>query len=269
MKKILSLIVVFVLVLSLASCKRPGEDKKIMVGATSSPHAEILKSDAVQNYLKSKGYTLEVIVYNNWRLLNKSLNDYALDANYFQHTPYLNEDISAKGFKLSPACEVHNEPLNLYGKTSKTDFSNTIIYIVNDPTNVERAFALLKAQGLIDSYNANDFNPQNPIYSSRINVEIKCLDATLLTRHVDEGSYAVIPGNYALTAWGTSKATNYKIFGESVEVAYPNIVAVRTEDLGSEKTKVLVEALSQPEVKAYIEEKYGPTVNYTFKNLLE
>lgn len=266
MRKILTVLITLILVLSLSSCKK--NEKAIIIGATASPHAEILNSEAVQNYIKSKGYTLEVKVYEKWELLNKALNDYALDANYFQHIPYLTDDNAKQGFKLSAACEVHNEPLNLYGKTSKTDFANETIYIVSDPTNVERAFTLLKSKGIIDSYDVTDFNANEPVYTSSIKAKIKCVAAELLTKHVDEGSYAVVPGNYALSAWGASKATSYKILGESTEVAYPNIIAVRTEDLGSEKTKVLVEALSQPEVQRFIEEKYGSTVNYVYKNLL-
>ena len=75
-------------------------------------------------------------------------------------------------------------------------------------------------------------------------------------------------GNYALSAWSTEKATGYKLFGEATDVALPNIIAVLTENLNSEKTKVLVEALSQPEVKAYIESTFGPTVNCLFKSHL-
>ena len=124
------------------------------------------------------------------------------------------------------------------------------------------------ANGILDSYNVNNFNAQHPEYTTSIGVSIECIDAGLLHQKVTEGGYAIIPGNYALTAWGTSKASEYKIFGESVDVAYPNIIVVRTQDLNSEKIKILVEALSLPEVKEFIESKYGPTVNYVYKNLL-
>ena len=241
----------------------------IRVGATPSPHAEILNSKAVQDYVASKGYELEVVVYNDYVLPNKALNDGSIDANYFQHIPYLESENSTKGYDLVAACEVHNEPLNLYGKTNKDNWSNTKIYIVNDYSNVERAFLLLLANGLITSYDVTDFNPNKPVYTSEIGVTIECIDPTLLRFKVEEGGYAVIPGNYALNAWNTTQAQQYKLFGESVEVAYPNIIAVKSENLNSEKTKILVEALAQAEVKTFIEETYGPTVNYVFKSYLQ
>ena len=268
MKKILFVLAfIFLASISLTAC---GDDLEVIrVGATPSPHAQILNSDAVQNYAKSKGYKIEVVKYQDYVTPNKALADYGIDANYFQHIPYLNEEVANKGYDIVAACEVHNEPLNLYGKTNKTDWSNTKIHIINDASNVERAFQLLKVNGLIDSYSVENFNAQNPVYTSSIGVTIECIDPGLLRYKVDEGGYAVIPGNFALTAWDSAKATSYKLFGESVEVAYPNIIAVRSEDLGSEKIKVLVEALSTPEVEEFIKTTYGPTVNYVFKSYLK
>ena len=269
MKKVLYLLTLISLVLVGTLCSCEDNEKVIRVGATPAPHAEILNSKVVQDYVKSKGYELKVVVYQDYVTPNKALNDGGIDANYFQHIPYLNEEIANKNYKLSVACEVHNEPLNLYGKENKDDWSNTKIHIINDASNVSRAFELLKSKGLIDSYSVENFNAQHPVYDSEIGVTIECIDAGLLHQKVSEGGYAVIPGNYALTAWGATKAAEYKVFGESTEVAYPNIIAVRTEDLNSEKIKVLVEALSQPEVKAFIENTYGPTVNYVFESLIK
>ena len=262
MKKVISFLVAIALLVSLSSC---GNGKTIKVGATPSPHAEILNSEAVKNYVESKGYKLEVVVYQDYVTPNKALNDGGIDANYFQHIPYLTEEIETKGYDLAVACEVHNEPLNLYGKEAKTDWSNTLINIINDASNVERAFKLLLANGLIDSYSVENFDAGNPVYTSSIGVTIECIESGLLAKKVDEGGYAVIPGNYALTAWKASKAAEYKILGESTEVAYPNIIACRTEDVDSEKIQILIEALSQDSVKQFIEDTYGPTVNYCYK----
>lgn len=267
MKKLLVSLFVLALFVCLVGCG--SDEKKIIVGATPAPHAEILNSEAVQSYIKSKGYTLEVKVYQDYVTPNKALNDGGIDANYFQHIPYLEEEIATKGYELSVAAKIHNEPLNLYGKEKKTEWNDTKVYIINDASNVERAFKLLVANGLLTSYSVKDFNAQRPVYESAIGVTIECIDAGLLHQKVSEGGYAVIPGNYALTAWGASKAAEYKVFGESTDVAYPNIIAVRTEDLQNEKIKVLVEALSQPEVKKFIEDTYGPTVNYVFESLLK
>ena len=222
-----------------------------------------------EDYIESKGYKLEVKVYQDYVTPNKALNDGGIDANYFQHIPYLEEEIAKKGYDLSVAAKIHNEPLNLYGKEAKTEWNNTKVYIINDASNVERAYKLLVAEGLLTSYSVENFNAQRPVYESAIGVTIECIDAGLLHQKVSEGGYAVIPGNYALTAWGSAKASSYKVFGESTDVAYPNIIAVRTADLQSEKIKVLIEALAQPEVKAYIENTYGPTVNYVFESLID
>ena len=267
MKKLLVCLFAFVLLFCLTACN--DSEKTIVVGATPSPHAEILNSAAVQDYIKSKGYTLEVKVYQDYVTPNKALNDDGIDANYFQHIPYLEEEIATKGYDLATAAKIHNEPLNLYGKVKKDAWNDTKVYVINDASNVERAFKLLVAQGLLKSYSVENFNAQRPVYESEIGVTIECIDAGLLHQKVSEGGYAVIPGNYALTAWGATKAAEYKLFGESTDVAYPNIIAVRTADLESEKIKVLVEALSQPAVKEYIESTYGPTVNYVFESLLK
>ena len=263
MKKLLFVIITLVLALTLVGCKK--NEKTIFVGATPSPHAEILNSKAFKDYVESKGYKLEVKVYQDYVTPNKALSDGGIDANYFQHIPYLTEECETKGYKLAVACEVHNEPLNLYGKTKITDFSNKTIYIINDVSNVERAFKLLVAQGIISTYSVENFDAQNPVYTSSINASVQCIDAGLLHAKVEEGGYAVIPGNYALTAWNATKAAEYKIVGESTEVAYPNILAVREEDVDSEKIKVLCEAFASEEVKKFIEETYGPTVNYCYK----
>lgn len=264
MKK-LSFLLFPLIALSTFSCGESG--KTILVGATPSPHAEILSSSIVKDYVESKGYTLEVKVYQDYVTPNKALNDGGIDANYFQHVPYLTEEVEKKGYELSTACEVHNEPLNLYGKTAVSDFTGKKISIINDASNVERAFKLLVANSILTSYSVEDFNPQHPVYESAIGVTIECIDPGLLNKKVDEDGLAVIPGNYALTAWGASKAAQYKLLGESTDVAYPNIIAVRTADLKSEKTNILVEALSQPGVKTFIENTYGPTVNYCFKDV--
>lgn len=265
MKKTLILLGILPLFTSLSGCG--SNEKTIVVGATPSPHSEILNCDAVRKYIESKGYKLEVKVYQDYVTPNKALNDEGIDANYFQHIPYLNEEIENKKYDLAAACEVHNEPLNLYGKSSVSDFSNKKISIINDASNVERAFKLLLANDVITSYSVDNFNPLHPVYETSIGVEIECIDPGLLHNKVDDDGYAVIPGNYALTAWGASKASDYKILGESSDVAYPNIIAVKKNNLISEKTKVLVEALSKAEVKEFIASTFGPTVNYCFKDL--
>ncbi|MCR4879590.1 MAG: MetQ/NlpA family ABC transporter substrate-binding protein [Bacilli bacterium] len=257
------------LALSLASITSCGSSKKIVVGATPAPHAQILNSEAVQNYVKEKGYELEVRVYQDYVTPNKALDDGGIDANYFQHIPYLEEEVSTKNYKISAAITVHYEPLNLYSKTAVTDFSNKTISIIKDVSNATRALELLKVNNIIDSYDVTNFNAQHPVYTSSIGVTIECIDEGLLTNKVNDDGLAVIPGNFALNAWGSEVATSYKQIGETEEVASPkaNVIACRTSDLKSEKINILCEALAQDAVKTFIEKEYGVTVVYNYKDL--
>lgn len=267
MKKLLtlmlSLALVFCMSLSFTACNK---SKEIVVGATPSPHAEILNSKPVQDYVKSKGYTLTVKVYQDYVTPNKALNDSGLDANYFQHKPYMDKEVADKGYQISAVAYIHNEPLNLYGPAN-VEVVNKTVCIINDASNVERAYKLLVSLGIIDTYDMTDFDAQHPKYTSSKGNKVQCIDAGLLHNKVEEGGFAVIPGNYALTAWGASTAATYRVAGEAATVAYPNIIACRTSDIKSEKINILLEALSQPEVKAFIESTYGPTVNYCFEDL--
>ncbi|NLB48634.1 MAG: hypothetical protein GX813_02155 [Erysipelotrichia bacterium] len=267
MKKIKLLPVLVVALLSLVGCDDPA--KTIVVGATPSPHAEILSSASVKNYIAEQGYKLKVKVYQDYVTPNKALNDGGIDANYFQHIPYLNEEVSNKGYLISAVAKIHYEPLNLYGKNSVSSYANAKISIVNDVSNVTRAFELLKAFDIIDTYDVANFNAQHPQYTSSNNVRIQCIDPGLLHHKVEDGELAIIPGNYALTAWGSAKASQYRLFGETEEVAgqKSNVIAARDSDINSEKINVLVAALAQSNVGTFISESYGPTVMYSFADL--
>ncbi|MBQ9730597.1 MAG: metal ABC transporter substrate-binding protein [Bacilli bacterium] len=268
MKKVNLFPVVLLTVASLlTSCGN--DENTIRVGASPTPHAEILNSDIVQDYVEAQGYKLKVTIYQDYVTPNKALNDEGIDANYFQHTPYLLEEVEAKGYDIVKACEVHYEPLNLYSKTKVEDFTNKTISIINDVSNVERALALLKANNIIGGYTMDGFNPSKPNdYITDSKVTLECLDPGLLANKVNDDGIAVIPGNYALTAWGASKSVEYKVLGESEAVAgqKANIIAVRKENLNSEKTKVLCDALSQAALAEFMVEKYGSTVVYSYKD---
>lgn len=261
----------------LASCGENSTTKEIIVGATPAPHEEILKCDAVQSYVKSKGYTLTVKEYQDYVLPNQALRDGTLDANYFQHYPYLSKQIAQYNYDFAAVAQVHNEPLNLYGPTNvtcesksevPTVFANKTVSIINDASNVERAYDLLKYWGVIDSYSAEGFDASHLVYTTSVpGLTIKSIDSGSLHLKVEDGEFAVIPGNFALTSWGASKATEYKVFGESSSAAYPNLIVSRSEDKNNEKINILVDALAQDSVKSFIETKYGPTVNYCFKDL--
>ena len=263
-KHTIKLITLLLIPSFLSACNN--NEKTIVIGATPSPHAEILNSKVIKDYIESQGYHLKVQIYQDYVTPNKALDDEGIDANYFQHLPYLTKELE-KGYQIGAVCQVHNEPLNLYSANEVNDFSNKTISIVNDASNVERAYKLLLANNIIDSYSVENFNAQHPEYTSAIGVKIECLDPGLLNIKVNEGGLAVIPGNYALTAWGSKKASEYVLLGESLDVAYPNIIAVKNKNLNSIKTDIVDKALSQPSLKTFIEDTYGPTVNYCFLDL--
>lgn len=147
MKKIILLPLLLASSASLFSCTN--NEKTIVVGASPSPHAQILSCDVVQNYVKSQGYTLQVKIYQDYVTPNKALNYGGIDANYFQHIPYLEEKIASKGYDLSAVAKIHYESLYLYSLEPVVDFTNAKISIVNDVSNVERAFQLLKNSAII------------------------------------------------------------------------------------------------------------------------
>ncbi|MBR2897932.1 MAG: metal ABC transporter substrate-binding protein, partial [Oscillospiraceae bacterium] len=159
MKKILALVLALVLALGLVACgeAKPVEtdpaaegDKVITVGASSTPHAEILES--VKAAVAEKGYTLNVVVYDDYVLPNTALEDGELDANYFQHAPYLNSFNESNGTHLVSAALIHYEPFGLYGNgvTSVSEVpAGATIIIPADDSNETRALLLLAQEGLI------------------------------------------------------------------------------------------------------------------------
>ena len=118
MKKIIAIVLAIAAVFSFAACGKKAEDKVIKVGASSTPHAEILEQ--VKEALKKDGYELEVVVYDDYVLPNQALSEGTLDANYFQHTPYLDDFNAENGTHIVSVLSVHVEPLGLYGGKQTT-----------------------------------------------------------------------------------------------------------------------------------------------------
>ncbi|MBO5306316.1 MAG: metal ABC transporter substrate-binding protein, partial [Clostridia bacterium] len=178
MKKILSLALVFVLVLGvLCACGAKNDENVIKVGASSTPHAEILEQ--IKDDLKAEGYTLEIVVYDDYILPNKGVSDGDLDANYFQHTPYLNSYNADNKTEIVSAGLVHYEPFGIYGN-GVTDLkalaAGATILIPADDSNETRALFLLEQEGLITL-------PED----ASAEVGVSHLDI------VDDGGYNIVP----------------------------------------------------------------------------
>ena len=242
-------------------------DKTIIVGATSTPHGEILEH--VKAELEKKGYTLEIKIYDDYVLPNKALTDGELDANYFQHTPYLNSYNKENGTDLASADEIHYEPFGLYGNgvsSIKDVKAGASIVIPADDSNETRALLLLQQEGLIKL--PEGASAEKGVTTLDIvddgGYKITTVQADTVAaqfQNSDEGSLAVINGNYALAA-GLKVKDALAVENADGDAAhtYANIIAVRKGDEANEKTKALIEVLKTDDVKQFIEEKYNGAV---------
>ena len=232
------------------------------MGASPSPHAQIL--EAVSEQLAQKGYQLEIKEFTDYIMPNTALEDGELDANFFQHQPYLTDFNEKNGTKLVSAAAIHFEPLGIYGgKTADlADLpEGAQIAVPNDTTNEARALWLLQAQGIIEvDEQAGLEATKQDITSNPKNVEIVEMEAAQLPRALADVDFAVINGNYAVAAEIADQVLVTEDKDSEAAKQYANIVAVREGDENREDIKALVEALQSDEVKAYIEETFGSTV---------
>lgn len=271
MKKVLTLGLVSVLAASLlAGCggsknvENKGEEGKIVVGASASPHAEIL--EAAKPLLKEKGYELEIREFTDYVLPNTTLEDGDLDANYFQHQPYLDDFNQNNNTHLASVATIHYEPLGIYpGKTADLVElkDGAKIAVPNDTTNEARALLLLQDQGLITVDADAGLNATvKDIKENVHNLEIVEIEAAQLVRVLDDVDFAVINGNYALQG-GLNVATDALAKEEADSVAaqtYANVLVVREGNEDNEAVKALVEVLKSKEVSDFIAEKYQGSV---------
>mgnify|MGYP004655016307 FL=1 len=239
----------------------------IKVGATSTPHGEILEH--IKGTLAEQGYDLQITIYDDYVLPNKALADGELDANYFQHTPYLDSYNKANGTDLVSAALIHYEPFGLYGNgvTSVADVAEgASIVIPADDSNETRALLLLAQEGLItlpEGANAIDGVTTLDIVDDH-GFKISTVQADTVAaqfNNSDEGSLAVINGNYALAAGlNASDALAVEDASGSAAQTYANIIAVRNGEENSDKTTALVNALKTDDVKQFIADTYSGAV---------
>ncbi len=240
----------------------------LKVGASSTPHAEILEQ--VKDTLAAEGYDLQIVVYDDYVLPNQSLADGSLDANYFQHTPYLNSFNASNGTDLVAAGKIHYEPFGLYGNgVDSVDAiaSDATILIPADDSNETRALLLLAQEGLIElpaDASAEKGVTTLDIVDAKGGHDVQPLQADTVPAQLansNEGTVAVINGNYALQA-GLHASDALAIEDASGDAAqtYANIVACRAGEENSAKIQALVKALQSDAVKTYIENTYNGAV---------
>ena len=240
-----------------------GELQKIVVGASPAPHAEILK--AANDVLKEKGYELEIKEYVDYIQPNLTLESGDLDANYFQHLPYLESFNKENGTNLVSAGAIHYEPFGIYaGKTTSLDElqDGATIAVPNDTTNEARALLLLEAQGLIKlKEDAGLTATKNDIVENPKNLQLYEVEAAQLPHVIGDVDVAVINGNYAIEAgYKVSDALAVEASDSLAATTYGNVVAVRAGEENDPAIQALIEALTSDEVKAFIESTYDGAV---------
>lgn len=241
----------------------PAELKKIVVGASPAPHAEILRAAA--DVLAEKGYELDIKEYVDYIQPNLALESGDLDANYFQHLPYLESFNEENNTKLVFAAAIHYEPFGIYaGKTASLDklADGARVAVPNDTTNEARALLLLEAQGLIKLKEGADLTvTKNDIVENPKNLDLYEVEAAQIPRVVEDVDIAVINGNYAIEAgFKVSEALAAEDSESIAATTYGNVLAVREGHENDEAIQALVEALTSDEVKAYIESTYDGAV---------
>ena len=288
MKKLLALLFALTMVLALAACggtaetEEPAEAEEtetaeaaeaeettestgdmvtLRVGASPTPHAEILSQ--VVDDLAEQGIDLQIVEYTDYVVPNTAVEDGEDDANYFQHTPYMENFNAERGTHLVAVGDVHYEPMGIYaGQTTSLEElpDGATIAVPNDATNEGRALLLLQAQGLItiDEAAGLECTP-NDITENPKNLVFKELEAAMLPQTIDEVNLSVINSNYALQA-GFNPVQDSLAMETADSTPYPNVIAVKEGNENNEAIQALVKALQSDKVRDYIEETYGGAV---------
>ena len=257
LKKALSALAIATLALSAQAA-----DVVLKVAASSVPHAEIL--NFVKPQLKAEGIDLQVREFSDYIQPNAAVEDKQLDANYFQHQPYL--DSYNKDRKSSivavPNGKVHIEPFGAYSKRIKAVSElkeGALIAIPNDPSNTGRALLLLQSQGLIELKDPKSLTPTPlDIVKNPKKLKFKELEAPLLPRALADVDLALINTNYAIEA--KLNPTKDALFIEGADSPYTNIVVARKDRANGADIAKLMNALHTPDVKKFIQEKYKGAV---------
>ncbi|OOM79212.1 MetQ/NlpA family ABC transporter substrate-binding protein [Clostridium sp. BL-8] len=232
----------------------------LKVGAAVTPHAEILEH--IKPKLKEEGINLEIVTLDDEGQLNPALDEKQIDANYFQHVPYLESVSKEKGYNFEVAGKVHIEPIGLYSNKIKSisDLKDgDKIGIPNNPSNEYRALVLLEKNGLIKLKSGiTDYSATpSDIAENPKNLQFVEADAAQLPRALDDLAGAVINTNVILDA---KIDPNTALIRESGNSPYANVIVVRKGDKDRDDIKALVAALNSDDVKNFIKEKYGVAV---------
>ena len=265
MKKTIAIVLSLILCLGLlAGCGSSASDKTITVAASPTPHAEILA--IAKEVLAKDGWTLEITEYSDYVVPNNVVEDGEIDANYFQHVPYLNTFNAENGTHLVSVAMVHYEPFGIYAgqKNAIADLAEgDKIAIPNDGSNRARGLLLLEQEGLIEIDDSVGMEATVlDITANPLNLEIVEMEAAQIAGVRDSVALAVINGNYALAA-GLNAGVDALAVEDAESISattYANILVVKEGNEKTEKTLALQKALLSEEVKNFINETYSGAV---------
>lgn len=268
MKKLLTIL--FIALFTLSGCNQASdnEDKVIKVAATSSPAAEIL--EAAREDIEKEGYTLEIIEFDDFITPNTSLSNDEVDANLFQHQPFLAQYNEDNNESLQAVGSVHFIPIGLYSnnttepnaKFSIEDINeNAEIAVPDDPTNEARALQLLASIGVIELKQDAGLNATiADIVKNPKNVSIVEIKAENIPSVLEDVDYAVVNGNYALSSKISEKAIILESADSDAAKRNAVVLATKQDNVNSDKSKILINALQSDKVKNYINDTYNNLV---------
>ena len=269
MKKLLVILLSFVLALPLVGCSKDSET--ITVGATSRPHAEIL--EAIKSDFEKSGYKLKIKEFDKYELINSATENNEIDANFFQHKPFLDDYNAKNNGTLIPVASVHFEPLGIYSRTGYTlesvkSASGKKVLVPDDKSNEARALLLLEENGLITLREGAGLNAAKAdIIANPYNLDVREVAAELIAEMSKDESCAlgVINGNYALAAGlKTSDALAGEDVGGQAAKTYANVLVVRSARKDEPWVEELVKCLLSEKVKNFVAENYGGAVKVVF-----
>ena len=260
MKKLLASLLALTLLAGCSSAPKEDDANKIVIGASTTPHAEILEE--IKPTLEEQGYELEIKQFTDYVKPNQALVDGDLDANFFQHKPYMLEwaEKADATDKITDVLAVHFEPMGIYTVNHKSLdelADGMIISIPNDPTNGGRALRLLADNGIIELSKAEGIDVTKQDITKYVkDIEIKEMQAETCAVSIKDVDFSVLNGNNALNAKLDKNVLVTESKDSDAAKTYGNVIAIRPELKDTDKINALIEALNSEDVKAFIEDTY-------------
>ena len=247
-----------------ASSGSSSKNPTVTVGVTPVPHGEILNE--VKPLLAKEGVDLKVVEFTDYVNPNLALNDKEIDANFFQHSPYLDKFNSEHGTKLKAIAKIHVEPMGIYShkvKDLKDVADGAKVAIPNDPTNGGRALLILQSAGLIGLKDGGNITSTvQDVEKNDKHLQFVELEAAQIPRSIDDVDIALINTNFAMEA-GLNPLKD-ALFLEPKDSPYANVLVIREGDENRPEIQKLVKALQSPEIKKFIEDKYQGAILPSF-----